>query len=432
MRRCDIRGLGENDIDRLCRRRSDNLEPTRTVVRDILTLVKRDGERAVRDYTKAFDRVELGSLAVSTAEIETAVRRVPPELLAAIEQAAANIERFHRSQMASLTEIETSPGTLCWTETRPIERVGLYVPGGSASLVSTALMLAVPARLAGCPTVVVATPPGPDGKVGDALLAACCLCGVQNVFRVGGAQAIAALAYGNAGLPRVDKIFGPGNRFVTAAKLLVAADPSGAAIDMAAGPSEVLIIADHTARPDFVAADLLAQSEHDPDAAAVLVSDSSELLDAVEKELAHQLESLPRAGICRRALASGLLLLAADLSQAIAFSNRYAPEHLILNLADWRTHVPAIYSAGSVFLGPYACEAAGDYASGTNHCLPTSGWARAVSGLSVADFQKRITFQTLTAEAARLLGPTVCRLAQAEGLEAHRRAMALRYAGASA
>lgn len=426
MKLYDIRESEPAELEQLCRRHTGDMESALQVAHRILIQVKNKGEEALREYTKTLDRVELKELAVSQKEIATAVSRLSEELLSAIRQAAGNIEQFHRSQMTIFPRLETTPGVLCWTETRPIERVGLYVPGGSASLVSTLLMLAIPARLAGCPTVVVVTPPGPEGKIADALLAACHLCGVETVFRVGGAQAIAALAYGQAGLPKVDKIFGPGNRYVTAAKLLVSADPAGAAIDMAAGPSEVLIIADRFCRPDFVAADLLAQAEHDPDAAVVLVSDRTEVLRAVEEELQKQLKTLPRADICRRSLSHGLLLLARDLLQALEFSNRYAPEHLILNVNDWPELVPLIRNAGSVFLGPYACEAAGDYASGTNHCLPTSGWAKAVSGLAVADFQKRITFQTLSAAGARQLAPTVCHLAAAEGLEAHRRAMAWR------
>ncbi len=429
MKLYDIRQSEPAELEHLCRRQTGNMESALQVARRILSEVRHRGEEALREYTRTFDRVELKELAVSQDEIATAVSRLSDELLSAMKQAADNIEQFHRSQMTIFPRLETTPGVLCWTETRPIEKVGLYVPGGSASLVSTLLMLAIPARLAGCPTVVVVTPPGPEGKIADALLAACHLCGVETVFRVGGAQAIAALAYGQAGLPKVDKIFGPGNRYVTAAKLLVSADPAGAAIDMAAGPSEALIIADRFCRPDFVAADLLAQAEHDPDAAVVLVSDRSEVLQAVEEELEQQLQTLPRVDICRRSLSHGLLLLARDLFQALEFSNRYAPEHLILNVADWQEFVPLIRNAGSVFLGPYACEAAGDYASGTNHCLPTSGWARAVSGLAVADFQKRITFQTLSAAGARQLAPTVCQLAAAEGLEAHRRAMAWRAGG---
>lgn len=409
--------------------------PTQTVaaqvqqgVARIMEQVRADGDSALRALTRRFDGVELEALQVSQAEFAQAERALAADLRAALQAAKARIEAWHRAGMRAAYELETAPGVLCGQIVRPIERVGLYVPAGSAPLPSTVLMLAIPAMLAGCREVVLCSPPRADGSVDPVVLAAAALCGVQRVFKLGGAQAIAAMAFGTASVPRCDKLFGPGNAWVTAAKQTVSAIEGGPAIDMPAGPSEVLVIADAGADPAFVASDLLSQAEHGIDSQAIAISDDGALLDAVEAALETQLAALPRAGIAAQALAHARLIAVPDLDVAFAISNSYAPEHLILALRAPERWLDRVQSAGSVFLGDYAPEALGDYCSGTNHVLPTSAAARAYSGLSVDSFQKRISVQAVSAAGIAAIGADAVRIARAEGLDAHARAVELRMA----
>ncbi|MGH8115774.1 MAG: histidinol dehydrogenase [Rhodanobacteraceae bacterium] len=398
----------------------------RATVAAIIAAVRVHGDAALREYTVRFDGVAITGIKVAEAEFDAAEATVDPLLKQAIAEAAGRIEAFHRACMAGSVAVETARGVRVERVSRPIRRVGLYVPAGSAALPSTMLMLGVPARLAGCPEVVLCTPPRADGGCDPTVLHAARACGVHAAFKVGGAQAIAAMAYGTESVPRCDKLFGPGNAFVTEAKLQVAADPGGAAIDMPAGPSEVLVIADDSADPAFVAADLLSQAEHGPDSQVLLVSDSVPLLDAVEREVLLQCATLPRATIVREALAHGRLIRVASTAEAFVVGNRYAPEHLIVQVREPRRWLDSIESAGSVFLGPWTPESLGDYCSGSNHVLPTHGWARSCSGVSVAGFQKQITVQACTPDGLRMVGPCAATLARAEQLEAHRRAVAVR------
>lgn len=395
-------------------------------VADIIAAVRGDGDRALNALTERHDGASLRDPAVADGEPARAWRTLDTELKQAIDLARETITAFHEAQQPRAVTVETAPGVIC--ERRPValERVGLYVPGGSAPLVSTLLMLAIPARLAGCSEVVVCTPPRPDGTVAPALLAAAHACGVDRVIRAGGAQAIAAMATGTNAVPRVDKVFGPGNAFVTEAKRQLAADPEGVACDLPAGPSEVMLVADGAADPAWVAADLLSQAEHGADSQALLVTDDRALADSVLEALAGQLAALPRRDIAARALANSRFLVTRDLIEAMDVANAYAPEHLILNVTRPRDLAPRVRAAGSVFLGPLAPEAVGDYASGTNHVLPTYGWARSVSGLSLESFMVWITFQELTREGLENIGDAVRVLARAEGLDAHERAVALR------
>lgn len=388
--------------------------------------VRRDGDQALRHLTAKFDGVQLASLRVSEAEFAAAERALSAADRAALRTAYRNLRRFHAAQTAKPVRVATIPGLVCEKLTRPIARIGLYVPGGSAPLFSTALMLGVPSQLAGCPVRVLCTPPGKDGRVSPWILFAAQLCGIRDVFKVGGAQAIAAMAFGTATIPKCDKLFGPGNAFVTEAKQQVSALADGAAIDLPAGPSEVMVIADASADPAFVAADLLSQAEHGPDSQVVLVSLSRPLLPRVAAAVEQQLADLPRAAIARRALAQSRFILAANAAEAAAIANAYAPEHLILQLAQPRALLPQIAAAGSVFVGPWTPESLGDYASGTNHVLPTYGWARAYSGLGLADFSRTMTVQEATPRGLAKLGPVVERLATAEGLAAHQRAVSVR------
>ncbi len=397
-------------------------------VREIVATVRRDGDAAVRDFTERFDSVQLGALAVSSAELAEARAQLTAAQLDALRRAIANVEAFHTAQRLEPFAMEVMPGVRCERILRPISAVGLYVPAGSAPLPSAVVMLAVPARLAGCPQRVLCTPPGRDGSAHPAVLAAAELCGIDQIFKVGGAQAIAALAYGTQSIPKVDKIFGPGNAWVTEAKQRVAADPEGAACDLPAGPSEVLVIADESARPDLVAADLLAQAEHDAQAQAVLVTPSSELASAVTGAVDEQFRTLSRQSILQRSLAASRCIVVEDLATAIAVSNEYAPEHLILQVREPRRWLGEVRSAGSVFLGEWSPEPLGDYCSGTNHVLPTYGYARAYSGLSTLDFVKRITVQELSAEGLAALGPVAAELASLEGLDAHANAVTRRLA----
>jgi histidinol dehydrogenase len=422
----DIVQLNEEQLRALCKRPAINFDTVTPIVTPILDDIRQNGDNAVRRYEAKFGNENSGNLQVTEKEIDDACSRIPEEIQRAFTQAAKNIETFHEAQLKIEAKVETMPGVTCFAEMRGIERVGLYVPGGTAPLPSTLLMLAIPAKLAGCKEIVVCTP-SKNGAVTDIVLYVARLCGVSKIFKIGGTQAVAAMAYGTEAVPKVYKIFGPGNQYVTAAKMLVSIDPDGAAIDMPAGPSEVLVIADDQARADFVAADLLAQAEHGTDSQVILVSTSQAKIEEVLSELEKQLMLLPRKDIAKQALANSFALLVPSAKGAVDFSNRYAPEHLILNVADAKKLLPKIINAGSVFVGPYSCESAGDYASGTNHSLPTYGYARAYSGVSVASFQKRITFQQVTERGATAIGPTVSVMAAQEGLDAHRRAMEFRY-----
>lgn len=396
-------------------------------VRAIFEQVRTGGDAALLALTTELDKATLTSLLVSEAEFAAAAAQVPTELQAAIRQAKANIEAFHAAQREPELRLETMPGVVCSRQVVPVQRVGLYVPGGSAPLFSTLLMLGVPARLAGCPQVVVCTPPQPDGSVSPVILFVAQLLGIETVVKVGGAQAVAALALGTGTVPAVDKIFGPGNRYVTAAKQLAAAE-YGVAIDMPAGPSEVLVIADTSANPAFVAADLLSQAEHGPDSQVVVLSDSAAVLEQVQAEVARQLATLPRREVATQALENSRAILLADANAMLAFSNQYAPEHLILATDNAEALATGVTNAGSVFLGHLTPEAVGDYASGTNHTLPTSGYARQYSGVSLDSFVKKITFQRLTAAGLQSIGPVVEIMAEAEGLVAHARAVSVRQA----
>lgn len=393
-------------------------------VEEIVERVRTDGDTALRELADRFDGVRLDGLAVTEREFAEADKAVDDALKTAVRQAYDNIAAFHRAQRMEPVRVETMPGVVCEQRSVPIGRVGLYVPGGSAPLFSTVLMLAVPARIAGCREVALCTPPRKDGTVAAEILWTARLCGVERVFKVGGAQAVAALAFGTQSVPRVDKIFGPGNRYVTTAKQLLGL--SAVAIDMPAGPSEVMVLADETARAEFVAADLLSQAEHGPDSQAILVTTSAELARAVERAVDEQLRSLSRAEIATRALAESRIVVVRSEDEMIELANRYAAEHLIVETADPDRIAERIEQAGSIFLGHFSPESAGDYASGTNHTLPTSGWATAYSGVNLDAFCKKITLQRLTPEGLRLLGPTVERMARAEGLDAHARAVGLR------
>ncbi|MCS3459019.1 histidinol dehydrogenase [Aeromonas sp. BIGb0445] len=392
------------------------------VVTDIITAVKTRGDDALRELSKRFERAPREQLRVSEAEIDAACARLDDDIRAAILAAATNIRTFHSAQVQPVLRVETQPGVLCELRTQPISRVGLYVPGGSAPLPSTVMMLAIPAAIAGCREVVLCTP----SPASDEILFAARACGVEKVFAIGGAQAIAAMAYGTASIPKVDKIFGPGNSYVTEAKGQVSRDWRGAAIDMPAGPSEVLVIADESANAAFIASDLLSQAEHGPDSQVVLVTTSAALAEAVNIELASQLAQLSRRDIAVQALASSLTLLCDSLEEACAISNAYAPEHLIVQTRSPRDLLDKLENAGSIFLGQWTPESVGDYASGTNHTLPTYGYARTCSSLGLADYQRRFTVQELSEQGIRDLGPIVQRIAQAEGLDAHKQAVTLR------
>ena len=392
----------------------------------VLEQVRADGDSAVRALTRRFDGVEVGDARVDAAEFAQALADVPADVQQAIAEARERLIAWHRAGMAAEFEIDTAPGVRCGRILRGIGRVGLYVPAGSAPLPSTALMLGVPAALAGCGEVVLCTPPRADGRADPTVLVAARLCGIERVFKVGGAQAIAAMAFGTETVPACDKLFGPGNRFVTAAKQQVSIRAGGPAIDMPAGPSEVLVVADAGAPAAFVAADLLSQAEHGEDSQVVLVTDTQVLAEAVRAEVEQQVATLPRATTARAALAHARLLVVDTLDEAFAISNQYAPEHLILALRAPRDWLPRVQRAGSVFLGDYAPEALGDYCSGTNHVLPTDGAARAWSGVSVASFQTSISIQSVTAEGLRAIGPCAVTLARAESLEAHAQAVVRR------
>ncbi|QNP40472.1 histidinol dehydrogenase [Lysobacter solisilvae (ex Woo and Kim 2020)] len=427
MRRVDWKQLDRSERIASLRRPAQVMAPeTSTAVAIILEAVRQGGDRALRDYTARFDKADLDDFTVSTSEFAVAEAALTPALRSAIREAAERIRAFHEAGMAGEFTVATATGVNCGRILRPIPRVGLYVPAGSAPLPSTALMLGIPAALAGCDDIVLCTPPRADGTADPAVLFAARCCGIDRVFKLGGAQAIAAMAFGTQTVPRCDKLFGPGNAYVTEAKRQVSMVEGGAGIDMPAGPSEVLVIADAGANPVFVAADLLSQAEHGADSQVVLISDDAAMLDAVLGEVARQVEALPRGEVAKQALRASLAVRVDSLEQAFAISNDYAPEHLILALRKPRGWLPRVRSAGSVFLGDWAPEALGDYCSGTNHVLPTSGAARWCSGLSVASFQTSITVQEVAREGLAAIGPCAVELASAEGLDAHRLAVQLR------
>jgi len=393
-------------------------------VKGVLNVVKQDGDTAVFQFTRQFDGVQLSSLEVTEKEIESAIQQVPDDLKRAIKQAANNIRVFHEKQKAGIEVVETMKGVRCWRKSIGIDKVGLYIPGGTAPLFSTILMLAIPAQIAGCKEVILCSPPDKEGKLNSAILYAASLTGVHKIFKIGGVQAIAAMAYGTETVPKVYKIFGPGNQYVTCAKQLV--QQEGTAIDMPAGPSEVCVLADRTANASYVAADLLSQAEHGADSQVLLVSTDAQLVDDVMKELNVQLEQLPRKELAAKALENSKAVLVKNMDEAIELVNEYAAEHLILSCENDESMAEKITNAGSVFLGNYSPESVGDYASGTNHTLPTNGFARAYSGVSLDSFVKKITYQRLTKEGLSAIAPTVTAMASAEGLEAHKRAVTIR------
>ena len=414
----------EEDVSELVARPAVDLEALNGVVRQVLQRVKTEGDVAVKAYEEMFDHVALSELQVSDDEMSAAEAALSDELKGAIRQAYQNIRTFHDAQRHELPKVETCPGVTCWQRSVPIERVGLYVPGGTAPLFSTVLMLATPARLAGCKEIVLCTPPNREGHVHPAILFAAQVAGVSRIFKAGGVQAIGAMAYGTATIPQVYKIFGPGNRYVMAAKQAVSQE--GVAIDIPAGPSEVCVVADEHANAAFVAADLLSQAEHGSDSQVLMITTSETMLHDVEQAVDEQLRQLPREAFAADALDNSRFVLVRDTHEAMALANRYAPEHLIIQTADYEHLAALVVNAGSVFLGPYACESAGDYASGTNHTLPTHGYARAYSGVNLDSFCRKVTFQQLTAEGIRSIGRTVELMADAEQLQAHRHAMTLR------
>ena len=409
----------------ICTRPVDGSADFSKAIEAAYTSIQNDGDDALKEFTKKFDKVELTELIASEKMINSWSEKIDGKLAKAIDVAYENITKFHKTQLQKdVNKIETSTGVECWREVRPIDAVGLYIPGGSAPLFSTVLMLGIPAQLANCRKVILCTPPQQDGSIHPAICYAAKKVGITHIFRVGGAQAIIGMAVGTESIPKVDKIFGPGNQFVTEAKMQ--AQKYGVAIDMPAGPSEVMVVADKSAQPQFVAADLLSQAEHGPDSQVVLVATSQQIVDAVQKELAKQLKALPRQDIASEALKESRIVIFEDMKKIIDFVNVYAPEHLILSIEEPTKAIPHINNAGSVFLGNYTPESAGDYASGTNHTLPTNGWARTYSGLSVESFSKYITFQSITQKGAELLAPTVAIMAKEEGLDAHKNAMEVR------
>jgi histidinol dehydrogenase len=424
----NLKDLTKQKIKELCSRSiaDDDLVKSRT--EEIINNVKNNGDVALLSFAKQFDGVDLPSLSIGKEALTEIAEQIPANAKAAIDTAYQNIYKFHSSQIGTEGKVETMPGVVCWREARPIERVGLYIPGGTAVLPSTFLMLGIPAKIAGCKEIVVCSPPQKDGKVNCYLAYVACILGIEKIYLAGGAQAIAAMAYGTESIPQVYKIFGPGNRYVTEAKKQI---QHLASIDMPAGPSEVLVLADDTAIPSYVAADLLAQAEHGIDSQSVLAITSNKTATEVISEVEKQLALLPRKDIAAAALENSYIMLVDTIEQGLEFSNAYAPEHLILATTNHQSLIPLISNAGSVFLGNLTPESAGDYASGTNHTLPTSGFGKAYSGVSVDTFIKKITFQHLNSEGLKNIGNTVEVLAEAEGLQAHKNAVSIRLAGLS-
>ncbi len=419
-----IKNPPEIDWDRILKRPVIDLKELENKVSSILNDIALNGDEAVKKYTLQFDKIQLDSLKVTENEINDSEFLIAKELKQAIEQAKSNIEKFHALQKEEVKIIETMPGVKCYRKSVGIEKVGLYIPGGTAPLFSTVLMLGVPARLAGCKEIILCTPCDAGGKVNSAILFAAKLCGITKVYKIGGVQAIGVMAFGTSSVPKVYKIFGPGNQYVTCAKQLV--NKQGVAIDMPAGPSEVAIIADDSCVPSFVAADLLSQAEHGEDSQVILVSDNETVINSVLKELDLQVEQLKRSSIAKAALKNSKAILVNDLDQGIDLLNAYAPEHLIIACKNYEELSQKVINAGSVFLGNYACESAGDYASGTNHTLPTNGYAKAYSGVSFDSFVKKITFQELSKQGLQNIGNTIELMAEAEGLDAHKNAVTIR------
>jgi histidinol dehydrogenase len=408
----------------LCRRPSLELEFLDSTVRNIINRVKTSGDDALKEFALRYDNVKIDSLQVSKEEIDAASASISKELKAAIETAAANIQKFHESQRREFSKVETTPGVTCWRKAVAIDRAGIYIPGGTAPLFSTVLMLAVPAKIAGCREVILCSPPDESGKISPAILYAASKAGVAKMYKVGGAQAIAAMAFGTQTIPSVNKIFGPGNQYVTKAKQIVSQE--GVAIDMPAGPSEVLVLADGSANAAFVAADLLSQAEHGKDSQVVLVAFSEIMVEQVQDQIEEQLAQLPRKDIAKEALNNSLAIVFHSYENAMDFVNEYAPEHLILNATNADELASLVRNTGSVFIGAWSPESVGDYASGTNHTLPTNGFAKAYSGVSLESFQKYITFQSLTREGLKNLGPIVETMAEAEDLIGHKQAISIR------
>jgi histidinol dehydrogenase len=395
-----------------------------TLVNQIFAEIRKNGDKAVKKYSHFFDKVDLEKLEVSEKQLKESVKNVSKELQDAIKLAKSNIEKFHAAQQEKKQIIETTKGVKCWRENRAIEKVGIYIPGGSAPLFSTVLMLGIPAKLACCEEIVLCTPPNKQGEINPAILFAAKLVGVTKIFAVGGIQAIGAMTFGTKSIPKVDKIFGPGNQYVTAAKQV--AQNFGVAIDMPAGPSEVLVIADESCEPEFVAADLLSQAEHGADSQVILLSDNEKVVEQTLQEIKKQVKALPRKEIAEKALKNSKAIVLKSIDECIEFSNEYAPEHLIIAVKKYANYTNKISNAGSVFLGNYSCESAGDYASGTNHTLPTNGYARNYSGVSLDSFVKKITFQELSAEGINNIGPAIEIMAEAEQLIAHKNAVTIR------
>lgn len=425
MKRLDFSQMSDKEQRSALERSAINLGKAIESAREISRIIRSRGLEAVLAYARKFDKYDREDIRVSEAEIAEAILELPDEQKRAIEDAAKNIEKFHELQKPNAYKIETQPGVFCERVYRPIDNVGLYIPGGTATLPSTALMLGIPAKLAGCKRVVLVTPVA--NKVPPAVLFAAHICGIKEIYAVGGAHAVAMLAYGIEEIPKVDKIFGPGNQYVTAAKMLASTDPKGCAFDMPAGPSEIMIVADKNANPAYVAADFLSQAEHGADSQSILLSESEELLEAVAKEIEEQIFGLERLEYLKVSLNHSMLIKADNLKTIFDAVNYYAPEHLVLHMDNPRSHLPLIHNAGAVFLGPYSPESSGDYASGANHALPTSGFARSFGGVSVDGFMKAMTVQELTKEGLRNLSQTICTLAEIEHLAAHKRAVTIRF-----
>ncbi len=423
MKNYSLKNLTESDIEKLCKRPKMDFTSVFGQVQPILDDVEQSGDEAIRKYTHKFDGVDLNEITVDPNDVSV---KLEPKIQDAIDQALSNIFLFHKHQATMDLEVETMPGVVCRRVAKPIERVGLYIPGGTAPLPSTTMMLGVPAMIAGCSTIVIATPPDKDGNVPESITYIAQKIGAEKIVKAGGAQAIAGMAFGTESIPKVDKLFGPGNQYVTAAKMILQNSEAMVSIDMPAGPSEVLVIADETADPAFIASDLLSQAEHGSDSQSVLVITKDADIQSIKKELELQLNELPRKEFAVNALKKSFILTVESSGEAMQFSNRYAPEHLIINTADADELAEKVLNAGSVFIGPWTPESMGDYASGTNHTLPTYGYAKMYSGVSLNSFQKFITMQKISEEGLQNLGPTVETLAEIEGLQAHKHAVTLR------
>jgi len=419
-----VRYPDKKDWSSLLMRPIIDIESLDTIVKSILHDVKLNGEKAVKKYSKKFDGVVPDFFAVSQKELEDAEKQIDNELKEAVKLASENIFKFHNAQKPHPVEVETMPGVRCWQKAIPIEKVGLYIPGGSAPLFSTVLMLAIPAKIADCDEIILCTPPGKDGKINPAILYAAKVSGITRIFKIGGVQAIASMAYGTETVPRVYKIFGPGNQYVTAAKQIIARE--GVAIDMPAGPSEVAVLADEMSNPRFIASDLLSQAEHGPDSHVVLISTSEKIINETLGQIEIQLETLPRKIIAAKSLEHSIIILVHDYKEMMDLVNTYAPEHLIISTSNANSLAERVLNAGSVFIGEYSPESAGDYASGTNHTLPTNGNARAYSGINLDAYFKKVSFQEITKEGLAKIGPAIERMALAEALTAHQRAVSIR------